>query len=180
MFSTQTPTATVAGNTQQPTGPAQPSLFSGFGQQQSQPTQSLVGNLGQTQQQQQPGPSLLGQSNPSGSAPGLFLSSTATAGAGQPSATGGNPAFGGNSWNSGNPLLPKSAFGSGTSAGPNQPQQQGTAMFGQQPQQQQSTGFGGSLFGSNLNQTQQPCAAFFYFLLTLLSSDNWTLFQICI
>jgi nucleoporin p58/p45 len=146
MFSTQTPTATAAGNTQQSTGAAQP--FSGFGQQQSQPTQSLFGNLGQTQQQQ-PG---AGQSNPSGSA-GPFGST-----AGQPPAIGGNPAFGGSSWNSGNPLLPKSAFGSGTSAGLNQPQQQGTAMFGQQPQQQQSTGFGGSLFGSTQNQAQQPPA----------------------
>lgn len=157
MFST--PTAPSAGNAQQPTGPAQPSLFSGFGQQQSQPTQSLFGNLGQTQQQQQPGTSLLGQSNPSGSAPSLFGSSTATAA--QPSTTtGGAPAFGG-SWNSGNPLLPKSAFGSGIPIGTNQPQQQGTgsgpSLFGQQPQQQQqNTAFGGSLFGSTQNQPQQP------------------------
>ncbi|KAH8990335.1 hypothetical protein EDB92DRAFT_1866013 [Lactarius akahatsu] len=161
MFSTQAPTASAAGNTQQPAGVAQPSLFSGFGQQQqqqNQPTQSLFGNLGQTQQQQ-PGASLIGQSNPSGGAPGLFGSSTATAG--QPPATGA-PAFGGGSWNSGNPLLPKSAFGAGTSMGPNQPQQQGaglgTGLFGQQPQQQQqqSTGFGGSLFGSAQNPPQQP------------------------
>jgi hypothetical protein len=159
MFSTPTPTAPPAGNAQQSTGTTQPSLFSGFGQQQSQPAQPLFGN---TQQQQQPGTSLLGQSNPSGSAPGPFGSSTATAG--QPStAAGGPPAFGG-SWNSGNPLLPKSAFGGGTSTGINQPQQQGTgtgpSLFGQQQQQQQqqqSTAFGGgSLFGSTQNQIQQP------------------------
>ncbi|KAF8271170.1 hypothetical protein EI94DRAFT_615187 [Lactarius quietus] len=158
MFQTPAPAAQAAGNTQQSTGTAQPSLFSGFGQQQSQPTQSLFGNLGQNrqqQQQQQPGAS---QPNPSSSGPSLFGSSTATAG--QPSTTGATPAFGGGSWNSGNPLLPKSAFGGGTSTGPNMPQQQGTgsgpSLFGQQPQQQQNTGFGGSLFGSTQNQTQQP------------------------
>jgi len=154
MFLTPTSTAPATGNTQQP---AQPSLFSGFGQPQSQPAQSLIGNSGQAQQQQ-PGAPLLGQSNQNGSTPSLFGSSTATAV--QPSA-GGPPAFGGGSWNSGNPLLPKSAFGSGPPTGTNQPQQQGTGLgpsfFGQQqPQQQQNNGFGGSLFGSTQNQTQQP------------------------
>ena len=132
----------AASNSQTGQTMAQPSLFSGFGQQQSQP-QSLFGNPGQAQpqQQQQPGTSLLAQppANQSSGLPGLFGPSTV--GAGQQPSTGGAPAFGGAAWNTGNPLLPKSAFGGNMTIGPNQNQQQGTglgtSLFGQQPSQQQ-------------------------------------------
>jgi hypothetical protein len=144
----------AASNSQTGQTGAQPSLFSGFGQQQSQP-QSLFGNPGQAQlqQQQQFSTSLLAQppANQSGGVPSLFGSSTV--GAGQPPSTGGTSAFGGAAWNSGNPLLPKSAFGGSINIGPNQNQQQGTGLgtsfFGQQPPQQQG------ILGSNANQIQQ-------------------------
>jgi nucleoporin p58/p45 len=78
---TNAPPAAPAGQMGQ-TG-TQPSLFSGFGQQQGQPTQSLFGNLQtQQQQQQQQQQSLLQQQltqpsvNQGGGAPGLFGSST--------------------------------------------------------------------------------------------------------
>ena len=177
MFGQQTASAlnttTPAAPNPQPNNPAgqtgqtgmQPSLFSGFGQQQSQPTQSLFGNLTQPQQQQQP------PANQSGAAPSLFGSSTLNAS--QPPTTGGTPAFGGASWNSGNPLLPKSAFGAGTPMGQAQNGTGlGTSLFGQQSQQQQqqqqqNTGFGSSFLAPTQNQTQQTWGVYFVIFLSL-------------
>lgn len=175
MFSHQPTNApTTAPSNAPPAGQSgsQSSLFSGFGQQQSQPTQSLFGNIRQTQQQQ-PGISLAGQptSNQTGSTPSLFGASTVNAI--QPPSTGGASAFGGAAWNTGNPLLPKSAFGSGTLIGQAQNGTGlGTSFFGQpqpQQQQQQSTGFGTSLLAPTQNQTQQTCVAC---SLISLSSDH--------
>jgi hypothetical protein len=131
------------------------SLFSSFGQQQSQPMQSLFGNLPQSQPQQQP------PVNQSGAAPNLFGSSTLNAS--QPPTTGGASAFGGASWNAGNPLLPKSAFGTSTPTGQAQNGTGlGTSLFGQQSQApQQSTGFGSSFLAPTQNQTQQTWAVYF-------------------
>lgn len=164
-------TTPAAPNSTQPNNPVgqtgqtgtQPSLFSGFGQQQSQPTQSLFGNLPQPQpQQQQP-------VNQSGAPPSLFGSSTLNAS--QPPTTGGTPAFGGASWNAGNPLLPKSAFGTGTSTPMGQAQNGtglGTSLFGQQSQPpQQNTGFGSSFLAPTQNQTQQTWAVYFVIFLSL-------------
>ena len=161
-------TTTPAAPNAQPNNPAgqtgqtgtQPSLFSGFGQQQSQPPQSLFGNLPQPQPQQQP------PVNQSSAAPSLFGSSTLNAS--QPPTTGGNPAFGGASWNSGNPLLPKSAFGTTPTGQAQYATGLGASFFGQQSQPpQQSTGFGPSFLAPTQNQTQQTWAVYFVIFLSL-------------
>jgi hypothetical protein len=176
MFAQQPPTAlnttTPATTNAQPAIPAgqtgqtgtQPSLFSGFGQQQqSQPTQSFFGNPAQNQQQQPGQP----PANQSGGAPSLFGSSTLNAP--QPPST-----FGGASWNTGNPLLPKSAFGAGMPAG--QAQNGGglgTSLFGQQPPPpQQNTGFGNSFLAPTQNQIQQTWAACFFNFLSLTTDSS--------
>jgi hypothetical protein len=171
MFTQQAATAPNTMNTQPATAigqtgqtGAQPSLFTGFGQQtqqQSHPTQSLFGSLGQTQQQQ--------PANQGGGAPSLFGSSAT-----QPP-TGGTPAFGSGAWNTGNPLLPRSAFGTGiaTTGQAQIAAGLGTSLFGQQQpppqQQQQSTGFGSSFLAPTQNQMQQTYGACF---LVLRSSDK--------
>ena len=181
MFGQQPPTAlntTAPAPNAQPNNPAgqpgqmvQPSLFSGFGQQQNQPTQSLFGNLTQPQPQSQPQQQQQQQQqqqpNQSGAAPSLFGSSTLNAS--QPPTAGGNPAFGGASWNSGNPLLPKSAFGAGAPTGQAQNGTGlGNSLFGQQSQvPQQNTGFGSSFLAPTQNQAQQTWVVYFVIFLSL-------------
>ncbi|KAA1477190.1 hypothetical protein DENSPDRAFT_844376 [Dentipellis sp. KUC8613] len=166
--------------------------FGGFGantqqQNQTQPSGSLFGNLGQNQQnqqqpQQQPGTGLFGQpagGTQGGTTGGLFGSTQTNTQPGQAGSglfgSTAQPAQSGGAWNTSNPLLPKTAFGG---ANQNQGQTQGTSLFGQpqqntgtslfgqsqqpqQQQQQQSTGLFGSTTGtSSLFGQQKPQSTF--------------------